>query len=137
MALFTKNIWFICIVSAIIAVIGLAIALGVQSSQSQSQSQDSGSDTCTTQGCVQLAAQISSAMNQSVDPCQNFYQFSCGNWGQRNLIPPGELMLYCHAVTLAPAWCMGSLMPCMQTHPTYYYDIDKVHGRLHGNRITH
>ena len=88
-------------VSAIITVIGLAIALGVRSSQPQASSQtgpttgpttppDSGSNTCLTQECIQLAAQITSAMNQSVDPCQDFYQFSCGNWGQRNLIPPGK-----------------------------------------------
>ena len=77
-------------VSAIIAVIGLAITLGVRSSQSQSMPQDSGSDTCTTQGCIQLAAQISSAMNQSVDPCEDFYNFTCGNWGQQNPIPPGS-----------------------------------------------
>jgi hypothetical protein len=98
--------YFLYIVSAIIAVIGLAIALGVRSSQSQASGQtnptmaptmgpttsspDSGSSTCLTQGCVQLAAQITSAMNQSVDPCQDFYQFSCGNWGQRNLIRPGK-----------------------------------------------
>ena len=80
---------------------------------------DSGPDTCTTQGCVQLAAQISSAMNQSVDPCQNFYQFSCGNWGQRNLIPPGELIiLFTLPVTLAPQ-CMHADSPHLS------YDIDK------------
>ena len=87
-------------VLAIIATIVLAIVLGVQSSQPQAQAgpttsptatpPDSGSSTCLTQGCVQLAAQITSAMNQSVDPCEDFYQFSCGNWGQRNLIPPGK-----------------------------------------------
>ena len=81
-------------VSAIIAVIGLAIALGVQSSQTQASPPDSGSSTCLTQGCVQLAAEITSAMNQSVDPCQDFFQFSCGNWGQRNLIPPGKIFIF-------------------------------------------
>ena len=51
---------------------------------------DSGPDTCTTPGCVQLAAQMTAAMNQSVDPCEDFYEFSCGNWGQKNPIPPGS-----------------------------------------------
>ena len=84
-------------VSAIITVIGLAIALGVRSSQSQSQPSggptmsptDSGPEVCLTQGCIQLAAHMTAAMNQSVDPCEDFYEFTCGNWGQRNFTPAG------------------------------------------------
>ena len=84
-----------CAVSATITTIALAIALGVRNSTPRSQSQTGptvspDSNTCLTQGCVQLAAQVTAAMNQSVDPCEDFYQFSCGNWGQRNLIPPGK-----------------------------------------------
>ena len=51
---------------------------------------DSGPEICLTQGCIQLAAQMIAAMNQSVDPCENFYEFTCGNWEQRNWIPPGS-----------------------------------------------
>ena len=51
---------------------------------------DSSPEICLTQGCVQLAAQMIAAMNQSVDPCENFYEFTCGNWEQRNWIPPGR-----------------------------------------------
>src|SRR5215472_12754121 len=30
----------------------------------------------------------SSALDRSVSPCQNFYQFACGGWTARNPIPP-------------------------------------------------
>src|SRR5437588_9384639 len=30
----------------------------------------------------------SGALDRSVSPCQNFYQFACGTWMSRNPIPP-------------------------------------------------
>lgn len=47
-------------------------------------------DTCMTESCVQLAATVISNMNASVDPCADFYNFSCGGWVQQNIIPPGR-----------------------------------------------
>ena len=94
-------VYYDCTVSAIITTIALAIALGVRSSESSQTAQapsptppDSEPSICLTRGCVQLAAEMTAAMNQSVDPCEDFYQFSCGNWGQRNMIPPGKLFPY-------------------------------------------
>lgn len=82
-------IFAIIAISATITTIALGITLGVRSSAQTGPSTSQDSNTCLTQGCIQLAAQMTAAMNESVDPCEDFYQFSCGNWGQNNFIPPG------------------------------------------------
>lgn len=43
--------------------------------------------TCLTPGCVTAASAIINAMDTSVDPCQDFYRFSCGNWVDNQVIP--------------------------------------------------
>jgi len=50
-----------------------------------SGSQDS-SDTCLTSGCVKAAADFLRNMDTSVDPCQDFYRFSCGQWVDSQVI---------------------------------------------------
>ncbi|KAK2821656.1 hypothetical protein Q7C36_020999 [Tachysurus vachellii] len=42
---------------------------------------------CTTPDCVTAAARLLQNMDQSVDPCQNFYQYACGGWLDRHVIP--------------------------------------------------
>ncbi|KIR28825.1 endothelin-converting enzyme [Cryptococcus deuterogattii LA55] len=42
---------------------------------------------CLTPECVQLSASILTALNTSVDPCDDFYQFATGGWQASNSIP--------------------------------------------------
>ncbi|XP_069060840.1 phosphate-regulating neutral endopeptidase PHEX [Pleurodeles waltl] len=42
---------------------------------------------CLTPECIEAAAAIRSKLNQSVDPCDNFFQFACGGWIHDNPIP--------------------------------------------------
>ncbi|XP_075553651.1 endothelin-converting enzyme 2-like [Dermacentor variabilis] len=46
--------------------------------------------TCTTPGCIEHAKALKDAMNSSVQPCSDFYSFSCGSWkpagSQRSMI---------------------------------------------------
>jgi predicted metalloendopeptidase len=42
---------------------------------------------CETPACVHLANTLLSNMDQSVDPCDDFYEYTCGNWNKQNPIP--------------------------------------------------
>ena len=42
---------------------------------------------CLTPECVQTAASLLSAMDRGADPCNDFFQFACGAWNKRHVIP--------------------------------------------------
>ncbi|KAK3795898.1 hypothetical protein RRG08_040694 [Elysia crispata] len=45
---------------------------------------------CLTPGCVNAASRLVSTMDNSVEPCDNFYDFACGNWNKKNTIPDDQ-----------------------------------------------
>ena len=48
-------------------------------------------EVCLTESCVQLAAKVLSGLDQSINPCENFYNFTCGNWIYNTIIPKGSV----------------------------------------------
>ncbi|XP_060778990.1 neprilysin-like isoform X1 [Neoarius graeffei] len=42
---------------------------------------------CTTADCTRSASRLIENMDPTVDPCQNFYQYACGGWLKKNIIP--------------------------------------------------
>ncbi|XP_078614974.1 endothelin-converting enzyme homolog [Branchiostoma floridae x Branchiostoma japonicum] len=45
---------------------------------------------CLTADCITSAALLLASMDPTADPCQDFFQFSCGGWLQDNPIPPEQ-----------------------------------------------
>merc|ERR1712110_1251322 len=46
-----------------------------------------GSKVCLTKGCVKAAADLINSMDETVDPCSDFYNFACGNFIKETVIP--------------------------------------------------
>ncbi|XP_069163087.1 neprilysin-2 isoform X2 [Procambarus clarkii] len=70
--------------ASLLPVISPAALTGCQRPSTYAESPN---DVCLTQGCVKAAAGLVKSMDPSVDPCTDFFQFSCGNFLKTKIIP--------------------------------------------------
>uniref|UniRef100_A0A8D2ZJF1 Endothelin-converting enzyme 1 n=1 Tax=Scophthalmus maximus TaxID=52904 RepID=A0A8D2ZJF1_SCOMX len=78
-----RVLFLVCVVS-----LGLFISLittGVFYKQSESHP-----GLCLTEPCITVASAVIGALDRSVDPCHDFYNFACGGWVKNNPLPEGK-----------------------------------------------
>jgi len=84
------------LVVALLVCMSLVVALVVVSStnnnieemgQHTHASASAEAGVCMTDGCIGAAHMLLQNMNRTVDPCEDFYEFSCGGFEQRVVIP--------------------------------------------------
>ncbi|KAL5013750.1 hypothetical protein ScPMuIL_008020 [Solemya velum] len=50
-------------------------------------SSSSNVELCLTEDCVKAAATMLEGMNTDIHPCDDFYEYACGKWNKKNVIP--------------------------------------------------
>ena len=73
--------------------ITLLIAVIVVASRRQASSQANADleDVCQTEACYNISNTIQSFIDTSIKPCEDFYEFTCGNWIKSYELPDTSL----------------------------------------------
>ena len=84
----TKTTVLVAIIAVLIIICIVLSALLTRSGKSSFGAKKEA--VCITEGCIDAAYHMFHSMNQSVDPCDNFYEYACGGWAQNNPIPESK-----------------------------------------------
>ena len=75
----------VLLVVSLAAVVGLSVGVALVSNKQDSSS-------CLTPECVELGAQVLASLDETFDPCFDFYKFACNKALEQAIIPYGELI---------------------------------------------
>ncbi|GLV38283.1 Neprilysin 3 [Carabus blaptoides fortunei] len=70
----------------------LIILLSVNSSRDKVLHIEVPHSPCLSETCIHAASDMLQAMDHSVDPCEDFYSYSCNGWIKNNPLPDGKSM---------------------------------------------
>ncbi|GJQ69916.1 Nep2 [Trypoxylus dichotomus] len=76
----------------LICVIALSVVAVLEVIHSSSRYENT-KNVCLTEECVNIAAKLLTFVNKSADPCEDFYEFSCGTFMKTTNIPDEKQMV--------------------------------------------
>ncbi|XP_033113724.1 endothelin-converting enzyme homolog [Anneissia japonica] len=79
----TKKALILALIGVSVVLLFCVIGLAVQLQKSKNR-------YCLTPTCVSVASSVINSMDISVDPCEDFYKYSCGGWIKSHPIPDGS-----------------------------------------------
>lgn len=79
----------ICIL-IVITLIPASLFVIVDKKESESNFLIDHNDVCLTPGCVRVASQVLDRIDETIKPCDDFYNFACGNFLKEAKIPDDE-----------------------------------------------
>jgi endothelin-converting enzyme len=86
----TPTFWLAVVIFILLLV---CIVLGVRLSRSKKEFKTLAlkeNSVCLTQGCLDSAHYMSHAIDSTINPCEDFFQYSCGGWIKNNPIPDSK-----------------------------------------------
>lgn len=55
-------------------------------------------DVCLTPGCVHAASKMLEQLDETTEPCDDFYEFSCGTYIEETMIPDDKVSVNAFSV---------------------------------------
>ena len=84
----------VAVLSLLVCIIMGSLLAGSGSGEEAGQTaRQFSSEYCMDSMCLRSAAHVMENINLSVNPCDNFYQYACGQWARLNPLPPDLFQL--------------------------------------------
>ncbi|VDI45273.1 Hypothetical predicted protein [Mytilus galloprovincialis] len=77
-----EKILIAVVLMCVVVIIVLAIVAAIRKNDKESET----IGVCTSTECTVAAARVTAALDETVDPCDNFYDFTCGTWIKKTII---------------------------------------------------